>query len=285
MTTSEARPFPLPSSTWDDFTRMCPREPLRSKTFEALNLDALEAVATSYRRNACHVNKSAYAYGGDNIILEMMFEDGLAWIARLRLHEPKFLQSRGEFDQVFVSEVATLKWVKRETTIPVPTVFVSDARYDNEVGQPYILMEAMPGNRLWGGAATNYIPDNFKEKVYRQFVDFMLQLYSHPFHEIGMLYLDADGNERIGEIVDQHARLPNYGPFTNSSIFYETRGKLLHSYYINSPSLDAPFNPVEKADFKLKAISYIVDPKCSNGPFYIGHPDFQVRPLCRCILI
>src|SRR6202035_571244 len=85
----------------------------------------------------------------------------------------------------------------------VPTVYVSDARYDNDVGQPYILMEAMRGSRLWGGGATNYIPDNFKEKVYRQFVDFMLQLYSHPFHEIGMLYPDGDGKEYIGEIVDQ----------------------------------------------------------------------------------
>ena len=70
-------------------------------------------------------------------------------------------------------------------------------------------MEAMPGNRLWGGPATNYIPDKFKEKVYRQFVDFMLQLHSHPFHEIGMLFPDSEGQEKIGEIVDQHARLPN----------------------------------------------------------------------------
>ena len=256
---------------------MLPRVPLRSQTFEALNLDALEAVASSFRRQPCHVNKSDYAYGGDNIVLEMKFDDGVAWIARLRLHEPKFLQARGDFDQVFVSEVATLKWVKRETTIPVPTVFVSDARNNNEVGQPYILMEAMPGNRLWGGGATNYIPDNFKETVYRQFVDFMLQLYSHPFHEIGMLYPDAHGKECIGEIVDQHARLPNYGPFTNTSIFYETRGKLLRDYYTNSPSLEAPFNPIEKADFKIKAISQIVEPKFTNGPFYIGHPDFQVR--------
>jgi hypothetical protein len=107
MATSEARPFPLPSSTWDNYTRMCPREPLRSKTFDALNLDALEAVATSYRGKPCHVNKSAYAYGGDNIILEMTFDDGVAWIARLRLHEPKFLQSRGEFDQVTINGLET----------------------------------------------------------------------------------------------------------------------------------------------------------------------------------
>jgi Phosphotransferase enzyme family len=213
-----------PSSNWANYMRMLDREPLRSETFYSLNLAGLEAVATSHRGSNCRVNKSCYAYGGDNIILEIVFADSSVWIARLRLHEPKFLQPRGEVDKIFLTEVATLRFLKRHTKIPVPTVFAYDARFQNEVGQPFMLMEGMPGKRLWGGMQTDYIPDEFKGNVFGQIADIMLELRSHPFQEIGMLYCEeTEGMEasvRIGEIVDQHARLPEFGPFSNAADFY-----------------------------------------------------------------
>ena len=273
----------LPSSTWSEFTRTLDRDPVRSKTFQALNLPALESVASEKRNNTpCAINKSQYAYGGDNLILEVVFEDKTIWIARLRLHEPKFLEASGDVDKVTESEVATMRFLKRETNIPVPSVSWYDARYKNEVGQPYILMEAMPGKRLWGGPLTRYIPAEYEEKVYQQFADIMLQLYSHPFPEIGMLYPgERDGEERIGEIVDQHTRFPNYGPFFDSSTFYQTRCRLVDQYYSSDkfPSTESmTSNPVEEAKYKKTAIPYIVDSAYQRGPFYLAHPDFQVSP-------
>lgn len=192
-----------PSSNWANYMRMLDREPLRSETFHSLNLAGLEAVATSHRGSNCRVNKSCYAYGGDNIILEIVFADSSVWIARLRLHEPKFLQPRGEVDKIFLTEVATLGFLKRRTKIPVPTVFAYDARFQNEIGQPFMLMEGMPGKRLWGGMQTDYIPDEFKGKVYGQIADIMLELHSHPFQEIGMLYCEetnGGGNLQYGSV-------------------------------------------------------------------------------------
>jgi len=273
----------LPSATGSEFPRTSDHDPVRFKKFQALNLTALESIASKKRNDTrCTINKSQYAYGRDNLILEVVFEDKVVWIARLRVHEPKFLKARGDVDKVTESEVATMRFLKRETNIPVPSVFWYDAHYENEVGQPYILMEVMPGKRLRGVPSTRYIPAEYEEKVYQQFADIMLQLYSHPFPEIGMLYPGGmDGEERIGEIVDQHARFPNYGPFFDSSTFYHTRCRLVEQYYSSDsfPSTESmTSNPVEEAKYKEKAIPYIVDPEYQRGPFYLAHPDFQVLP-------
>jgi hypothetical protein len=106
-----------------------------------------------------------------------------------------------------------------------------------------------------------------------------LQLYSQPFESIGMLYPDENGVEEIvGEIVDQQARIPNYGPFTNSYEFYNVRTTLLadgHKSALKSGGKDLrDLRDIYK--LKLAALKYIVEPACSNGPFYLAHPDFQV---------
>lgn len=50
------------------------------------------------------------------------------------------------------AEVATLRWVRENTTIPVPNVFAFDDSNDNEIGFEWILMELMegaPAHRRW----------------------------------------------------------------------------------------------------------------------------------------
>lgn len=46
-------------------------------------------------------------------------------------------------------EVATLRWVRRHTDIPVPGVIAFDASSDNEIGFEWILMELMPGESAY----------------------------------------------------------------------------------------------------------------------------------------
>jgi aminoglycoside phosphotransferase (APT) family kinase protein len=84
----------------------------------------------------------------------------------MRVRDPDENITPANGEKVLHSEVATMKFLKRKTTIPVPTVFAYDSSYDNAVGQPYILMEAMTGKNLWGGGLFDFIPDVHKEKVY-----------------------------------------------------------------------------------------------------------------------
>jgi len=105
---------------------------------------------------------------------------------------------------------------------------------------PYILMEAMPGRRLWGGGRADFIPDEHKRKVYTQIVDILFELSTNPFDNIGMLFPDADGKQcvRIGPIFDQHHRFQPYGPFSTSLAFYRTRSQRLNLHRrISNPSL------------------------------------------------
>ena len=269
-----------PSANWDEFTRQrnCPHSKLQSQTFESLNIQALEQIATRLRDTPCRVNASKYAYGGVNIVLELAFNDTVNWIARIRVRDPDDQLSAINYGKLLMSEVATMRFLKRKTTIPVPEVFGYDCRDNNPVGLPYILMEAMPGRNLWGGGMSDFIPDAYKEKVYQQFSDILVQLYSNPFTRIGMLYpAENSVEETVGEIVDLQARIPNYGPFTNSNDFYHLRTNLLSESHNAALASGAEVPDLREAyKLKLAALQYIVEPTTANGPFFLAHPDFQV---------
>ena len=101
---------------------MLDREPLRSKTFDALDFAAMEAVATFHRGGRlCRVNKSIYAYGGDNLVLEILFDDEMVWIVRLRLHETKFLQPSVDISDRHVT-VFKMPMVTRPSELGIATL-------------------------------------------------------------------------------------------------------------------------------------------------------------------
>jgi len=144
---------------------------------------------------------------------------------------------------------------------------------------PYILMEAMPGGRLWGGGRADFIPDEHKRKVYTQIADILLELYTNPFDNIGMLFPDADDEQdvRIGPIFDHHHRLQPYGPCSTSLEFYRTRSEHLNLHRrLSNPSLSAQSNQVISPRDEPAAILQLVDPNYNEGPFYLTHPDFQI---------
>jgi hypothetical protein len=193
-----------------NYARMLDCKPLHSKTFDAVDFAAMEAVATFHRGGKpCRVNKSIYAYDGDNLVLEILS----TMIVRLRLHETKFLQPRGDVDKISVTEVATLRFDK--------------------IGM------------LWPADET----DPAQESV------------------------------RVGQIVDQHARIPDFGPFDDSLAFYQTGTRLFLEYYRRreSSSTEEPdFDVIGSSTFKMAAIPYIAEHSTSHGSFFLAHPDFQV---------
>jgi hypothetical protein len=60
-----------------------------------------------------------------------------------------------------------MRFLRQKTKLPIPSRYDYDARFgsQNRVGMPYILMEAMPSKRLYGGSRADFIPDAFKSKV------------------------------------------------------------------------------------------------------------------------
>jgi len=215
-------------------------------------------------------------------VFELLFEDGVAWITRIRRPDDHYPSSG--VDHVLESEVATTQFLHDNTTIPVPSIFYHDARFgiDNSIGLPYVLMEAMPGHRLYGSGRADLIPDEYKSKVYRQVTDFTMQLLDHPFTEIGMLFADSSAPScvHVGQIYDQHWRIAPFGPFTDSHQFYLSRWLSLNQFYASTPVpstvyLPDPCKVVSDAEMP-ESIKSVVDPRTKLGPFYLAHPDYQI---------
>lgn len=122
--------------------------------------------------------------GGQNCHAEVVFADGVTWLARFRLSGPVSPPPEVR-DYVLRSEAATMEFLQRRTRVPSPRVFDWACESDpaNEVGVGYILMEKMGGRPLdWQGATAAQ-----REKVVRQLADIMLEIERYPFDRLGSL--------------------------------------------------------------------------------------------------
>jgi aminoglycoside phosphotransferase (APT) family kinase protein len=268
-----------PSKHWNEYRNRRGQDQVIQQALNIIDFHKLCDVASDLCGNGkrCDANTTTFAFGGVNIVFEVIFEDEVVWIARIRF--PDDCYPKEGVDSVLESEVTTMQYLRQRTAIPVPCVYGYDSRFGNDIGMPYILMEAMPGQRLWGGGRADFIPDEYKRKVYSQIVDVLLDLYNHPFDNIGMLFPDVDGKHgvRIGPIFDQHHRLEPYGPFSTSLEFYRTRATRLNLHRRSSnPSLSAQSSQVIAPRDEPDAILRLVDPNYNDGPFYLTHPDFQI---------
>ena len=100
------------------------------------------------------------------------------------------------------NEVATLDYIKRRTTIPVPTVIAYDSSSENELGFEWILMEKIPGEPLRG--IWPRLSDTSKTAFTREIASYVLQIRKNcVFHDIGGLYHDSDAGFTVGPIVTQ----------------------------------------------------------------------------------
>ncbi|KAI4616007.1 hypothetical protein J4E83_006676 [Alternaria metachromatica] len=85
-----------------------------------------------------------------------------------------------------MSEVATIKYLRHDTEVPVPQVICHQASTDNELGLEWILRERMPGRKLgdeWNGM--DYLK---KEHLVRKMASIHAQLFQQRFDQLGNLY-------------------------------------------------------------------------------------------------
>ncbi len=103
-----------------------------------------------------------------------------------------------------LSEVATISWVQRQTTLPVPKVVSHQATRDNPVGFEWIIMTKLPGKHLADSWRSLAWPA--KRRIVSQFADSSAHLFRNQLAGIGNLYLqpasdDEGANYRLGRIV------------------------------------------------------------------------------------
>ncbi|GME53372.1 hypothetical protein M1819_006964 [Neofusicoccum parvum] len=197
-----------------------------ARVIAALCTDALPDLALDIRCKAfpnSHVPPSLTCQptdhpitGAYNIVYELRFSDGVQWMLKV----PKAGHS-GSWDDSAASslttEVLAMKFLKRKTTIPLPTVYDFSAYMENRLNVPYILMEKITGVSL----SDFWYDRNFTREERRsrngrllpELAAAMLQMNSFTFDKGGSPLFDSEdrisgvGPLRLKDFNDEFANI------------------------------------------------------------------------------
>jgi hypothetical protein len=86
-----------------------------------------------------------------------------------------------------MNEIAMIKWVRHNTTIPAPDVIAFDHTADNALGYEYSITEYVTGKPL--SEVFRQVEEPYA--LINQLIDYLTQLYDKPFHHIGGLQMDG----------------------------------------------------------------------------------------------
>ncbi|KKY31935.1 hypothetical protein UCDDA912_g08067 [Diaporthe ampelina] len=95
-----------------------------------------------------------------------------------------------------------MRWVEKNTTVPVPAVVRFDASEHNALGHEFTLLEKATGvsvDRVW-----NHLDTATKHSVVSQIADYLAQIHAYPFELIGGMQLShEDGSIVPGPVLDE----------------------------------------------------------------------------------
>lgn len=251
------------------------RAVLATADFEQLRALALTARVTQPEAGgkatnpdlSCTIEQSSFAYGFNNVVLEVSFSDRVYWIAKIR-YMPGNSSQEAEDAVDLLSEIATMRTVKERTSIPVPQVFAFDASPSNQVGYPYILMEYLGGRPLESTIASQ-VPSESLPKVAKQLAEVLFQLHGLAFTRLGRIWCGENCDEPLQIIpFDDSATSPK----TSIEWFYA------HRQEENRRALQGHSHDPEwrTACWVLKvAVPHIVIEGRVHGPFPLCHLDLH----------
>ncbi|KAI0172481.1 hypothetical protein GGR52DRAFT_409180 [Hypoxylon sp. FL1284] len=183
---------PKPEENWEDYASQYAAAEARQMDKLCHKIDSVKvcACASLLREGVpCVTNISAKSLSammrGQNCHAEITFQDNVKWLARFRLANISSPPQEVR-DYILASEVASMDFLHRHTSIPSPKVFdwARESDPSNPLGQVgYILMEKMEGRPLDWQAATPWQ----KEKIMQQLVDIFLEIEKHPFDLMGSI--------------------------------------------------------------------------------------------------
>ncbi|KFY14202.1 hypothetical protein V492_02767 [Pseudogymnoascus sp. VKM F-4246] len=216
------------------------------------NLRALLETATQLRHTPCFCDPAQEPRSGSlNWAISLIFDDTVEWIFRSPRESPDALAET--VAELLESEVATMKYVKLHSSIPVPEVFCHSSTGSNAIGIPFILMSIAPGfplgNFSWDACPEGMISSRksppplkkyHKEKVMRQLGAITAQLYNIRFKSLESLS-EEHGEYRVAKCLSPqliwHERdsltIPR-GPFQQNYEYYKS---LLEAFLLHIKEL------------------------------------------------
>ncbi|RDB27521.1 Altered inheritance of mitochondria protein 9, mitochondrial [Hypsizygus marmoreus] len=265
----------------------------------SLNIPALLEVATHTLGSECYRMDKLYE-GGFNQVYNLAFRDeNINAIVRINMPYGggvDVIPPLEERQDRVQSEAATLKWLRENTSIPVPRVFAYDGNPDSNVGAAYIIEERIIGQPLHD--VWENLDLESRNKIIQQLAPMQAQLLKASFPLIGSLYEDISAPTasrfyvgRSAPPVQVERHKINRGP-------WRTPREYLHSVIteqIQEITFDEErvwaarkHNKADESgcnieDFKAlySAILHLVDnvqllDECDHT-FCLSHPDFTTR--------
>ncbi|KAG8946458.1 hypothetical protein FRC04_011634 [Tulasnella sp. 424] len=239
-------------------------------------------------RVPCTINRQRYVWGHYHLVLEVAFEDSVYWILRVRmppLNElPSWLPEADPAEAVrsVKSEIATLRFLRERTTLPVPEVFDFALSTDNQFGVIYMVMSVAPGKPVFDQGIDLLVIDEPEHQLHipkaqvllKDAADMQLQLSQLRFDKIGSIYFDPEDSSKyvIGRISDS-----GLGPFSTAMEYYTAEANLFRLRVINrtKPQTRMRQQMLWVAWLYRSALLAAVDPRDNNGPFPLCHGDLH----------
>ncbi|KAL9118240.1 MAG: hypothetical protein Q9187_005217 [Circinaria calcarea] len=157
--------------------------------------------------------------GVQNCHVEIKFQDGVVWLARIPLDDP-LLSPKQTQAYVFLSEVFTLRLLET-TKVPAPRVFYFEAESsENPVGVSFIIMEKISCAPLQWVLATSAQ----RIRILEQLADVFLELGKHPLLATGSI-CPSHATKQIGGFAQKLLfESPNIslGPFATLELCLRT---------------------------------------------------------------
>lgn len=164
--------------------------------------------------------------GGMNYHIDIQFEDGSVWLARVRrlnaTSPPPHLR-----DCNFQSEFATMQFLET-TAVSTPKVFdFALESQDNPIGVGYMLVEKMAGKPLRWSLAS---PDQ-RKKIVEQLAEIFIELRKYPFEEMDCL--STSSSHRVGPFARKSltdfngSHILPLGPYSSLQEYYTSSIKLI----------------------------------------------------------
>lgn len=186
---------------------------------------------------SCEI-ESQYMAGSFNILIPINFRDGVQWLLKVPANGgPRWNE---QSSRALASEVFTMKYIRQNTSMPVPEIYGHDSTANNSIRCPYILMErieASPCHRGWYRwlrydiDGTNIEP--FRERILGDLAKAMVQMNDLSFTKAGSLqcresdnlpfvgpYRSLDHYAASARGSDETTNYQEQGPFTDPRQFF-----------------------------------------------------------------
>jgi len=266
-----------PSRQWRSLQGVWPfRREIVQKFVDSLDFEYLRRIAEATRGNSAFsakVHKHPFSAGRERLVFQIEFSDGTLWVARVTLpplpaaqDDPRLLPCPDA--AVMLSEVATIRLVSSETSIPVPQIH-AHAFQTNPFGAPYMLMDEVAGQFIRPFPST---PIQDIPHVYSQVAEIVLTLAQVTFAKVGMLTENAAPHNRVVSKCLFHDLTVGHA-FSTATEYYTMRFRR----FLTQKKKEVPPDDdwVVFAWLCLQSIPYFILIDLDEGPFPLSHPDLN----------